>query len=48
MIILIMGVSGSGKTTVGKKLAEFLGWEFADADDFHPPKNIEKMKHGIA
>ena len=43
-----MGVSGSGKTTVGKKLAEFLGWEFADADDFHPPKNIEKMKHGIA
>ena len=48
MIILIMGVSGSGKTTVGKKLAEFLGWEFADADDFHPPKNIEKMKQGIA
>ncbi|MEA5594625.1 gluconokinase [Rivularia sp. UHCC 0363] len=48
MIILVMGVSGSGKTTVGEKLAESLGWEFRDADDFHPQKNIEKMHNGIA
>lgn len=43
-----MGVSGSGKTTVGEKLAESLGWEFRDADDFHPQENIEKMQNGIA
>ncbi|NJL79892.1 MAG: gluconokinase [Richelia sp. RM2_1_2] len=43
-----MGVSGSGKTTVGKKLAESLGWEFRDADDFHSQENVEKMLHGIA
>lgn len=43
-----MGVSGSGKTIVGKKLAEFLGWEFADADDFHPRENVEKMQRGIS
>ena len=48
MIILVMGVSGSGKTTVGEKLAESLGWEFRDADDFHPQKNIDKMHNGIA
>lgn len=48
MIILVMGVSGSGKTTVGKKLAESLGWEFRDADDFHSQENVEKMLHGIA
>ncbi len=48
MIILVMGVSGSGKTTVGEKLAESLGCEFRDADDFHPQKNIEKMRNGIA
>ena len=42
-----MGVSGSGKTIVGENLAEFLGWEFAEADDFHPQENIEKMKAGI-
>lgn len=46
MIILIMGVSGSGKSTVGEKLAKTLGWKFADADDFHPQENIEKMKRG--
>jgi gluconokinase len=41
-----MGVSGSGKTTVGKILAARLGWPFADADDFHPAANIEKMRQG--
>jgi gluconokinase len=44
---LIMGVSGSGKTTVGKALAQRLGWDFFDADDFHPPENIAKMATGI-
>lgn len=47
MIVLVMGVTGSGKTTVGVLLAARLQWEFADADDFHPPANIEKMEHGI-
>ena len=47
MVILVMGVTGAGKTTVGKLLAQQLGWQFLDADDFHPPENIEKMKHGI-
>jgi gluconokinase len=47
MVILVMGVTGAGKTTVGRLLARQLGWQFLDADDFHPPENIEKMKHGI-
>ena len=47
MILLVMGVTGSGKTTVGKLLAQRLGWLFLDADDFHPAANIEKMKHGV-
>lgn len=47
MVILVMGVTGAGKTTVGGLLAKQLGWQFLDADDFHPPENIEKMKHGI-
>nr|WP_263012250.1 gluconokinase [Laspinema sp. D2d] len=42
-----MGVSGSGKTTVGKRLAEVLGWQFMDADDLHSPENVEKMSRGI-
>ena len=42
-----MGTTGAGKTTVGKLLAGQLKWEFADADNFHPPANIEKMSHGI-
>ena len=48
MIVLLMGITGSGKTTVGRLLAERLHWEFADADDFHSDANKEKMKQGIA
>jgi gluconokinase len=47
MIVVLMGVSGSGKTTVGKLLAHNLGWTFVEGDDYHPPANIEKMRHGI-
>jgi gluconokinase len=47
MVILIMGTTGAGKTTVGKILSARLGWTFLDADDFHPAANIEKMRHGI-
>ena len=47
MIVIVMGVSGSGKTTVGKLLAASLNWDFSDADDFHPPANIDKMSRGI-
>ena len=42
-----MGVAGSGKTTVGRLLAARLQWPFRDADDFHPPRNREKMRRGI-
>src|SRR5580693_6345917 len=48
MVVLVMGIEGTGKTTVGKLLAERLHWEFADADDFHSATNKEKMKQGIA
>lgn len=47
MIILLMGVSGSGKTTVGRLLASQMRWEFADGDDYHPAANVEKMRSGI-
>jgi gluconokinase len=47
MILLVMGVTGAGKTTIGRLLAQWLGWRFLDGDDFHPAANIEKMKHGI-
>lgn len=46
-IILVGGVSGSGKTTVGTLLAERLGWDYAEADDFHSPENIAKMRSGV-
>src|SRR5262245_62330949 len=46
MIIVLMGVTGSGKSTVGKLLASQLGWKFVEGDDFHSPKNIEKMRRG--
>jgi gluconokinase len=47
MIVIVMGVVGSGKTTIGTLLAAELGWQFADADDFHPPSNVERIRHGI-
>lgn len=46
--VVIMGVSGSGKTTVAAVLQDRLGWEFAEADEFHPQANIEKMRSGMA
>ena len=46
MIVIIFGVSGAGKTTVGKLLVRELGWRFIEADDFHPAANIEKMRKG--
>lgn len=47
-VLLIMGVAGSGKTTVGRALADSLGWRFTDADDLHPPANIAKLSAGTA
>jgi gluconokinase len=47
MIVAVMGVTGSGKTTVGSLLAKRLGWEYADADDFHSPENKDKMHRGL-
>ena len=48
MILIVMGVVGAGKTTVGSLLAKQLGWECADAYDFHPSSNVEKMRQGIS
>jgi gluconokinase len=47
MVIVVMGVSGAGKTTVGQALAQRLQWKFADADDYHSVGNIAKMRGGI-
>ena len=47
MIVIVFGVSGAGKTTVGKLFAEDHGWRFYEADDFHPRANIDKMRKGI-
>ena len=47
MHIVVMGVSGTGKTSVGEELAEELGCEFVEGDSLHPRRNIEKMEHGI-
>lgn len=46
MIVLVMGVSGSGKNAVGEPLAKCLGWKFIDGDDYHPPENVKKMAAG--
>jgi gluconokinase len=46
-IVVVAGVSSSGKTTIGLKLASRLGARFLDADDFHPPENVEKMARGV-
>jgi carbohydrate kinase (thermoresistant glucokinase family) len=46
MIVVVMGVSGSGKTTVAKLLAARLGWQFQEGDALHPPENVEKMRSG--
>jgi gluconokinase len=48
LIVIVMGVAGSGKTTVGRLLGYKLGWRFADADDFHPPENKDKISRGVA
>jgi gluconokinase len=47
MIVVLMGVSGSGKSTIGAALAAALGWPLIDADDLHPPRNVAKMAAGI-
>jgi carbohydrate kinase (thermoresistant glucokinase family) len=47
MIYIVMGVAGCGKSTVGKLLAENLGWRFIEGDEFHPPENVKKMGSGI-
>ncbi|MDY7225933.1 gluconokinase [Hyalangium rubrum] len=47
MVIILMGVAGAGKTTLGKRLAEALGWRFLEGDDFHPPENVAKMASGV-
>lgn len=47
MIVIVMGVVGAGKTTIGTLLASQLAWEFADADDFHPQVNVDKIRRGV-
>lgn len=46
LVLLLMGVSGAGKSTIGNALARRTGWPFRDADSFHPPENIAKMRRG--
>jgi gluconokinase len=48
MVIVVMGVAGAGKSTIGRMLAQRLGWRFYDADDFHPATNRDKMRNGAA
>jgi carbohydrate kinase (thermoresistant glucokinase family) len=48
MIVVLMGVSGAGKTTIGRLVAARLGWRFIEGDEYHPPENVAKMAAGIA
>jgi gluconokinase len=48
LIVVVMGVTGAGKTTIGELLAAQMRWHFADADQFHPKSNVEKMSRGVA
>jgi gluconokinase len=48
VVLIVMGVSGSGKTSVGRTVARLLGWAFVEADDYHPPANVAKMARGEA
>ena len=47
MVVVLMGVSGAGKTEIGTRLAKALGGTFAEGDDYHPPANVEKMRAGV-
>jgi gluconokinase len=47
VIVVVMGVTGVGKTTIGRLVAQDLGWGFLDADDYHPPANVAKMRSGV-
>jgi len=47
LIIVVMGVAASGKSTLGRALAKSLDWEFVEGDDYHPADNIAKMRHGV-
>lgn len=46
-VLVVMGVSGVGKTTIGRRLAEALGYGYAEGDSYHPPANVEKMRSGL-
>jgi gluconokinase len=48
MVVILMGVSGSGKTFIGERLAAELDWSFYEGDDYHPQSNVEKMSQGVA
>jgi gluconokinase len=47
MIVILMGVSGAGKTTIGRRLAAILDWCFVEGDDLHPWQNVQKMSQGL-
>jgi gluconokinase len=46
-VVVVMGVSGAGKTTIGRQLAAALGWPFVEGDELHPPENVAKMRAGL-